>query len=246
MNLRSHISLNKKSKYNLTEVLDKFVDNSFDERDVRELFRNLRPFCKNNSLIWELASFVAHTEDRTRGFVHDKMNKCYVSLLYNNIVKTSVTKSINSLEMDTKLFNVIVGNLLESVEEAEYSRWAQVSKKDAKRILKQGYTSYGKRCLINNPKDVNKMNRLINALFMHLDISGSLNVEELMNELYCVLQHVNNLLESSYDIREIMSRIKNDFINLSSIFNYKIINQLLIIKLSNYLVIKMDFANLKV
>jgi hypothetical protein len=76
------MQLTSRTKSELTRILKKLADKTFEEEDIKILLIQWRPHFKQYVLIWELACFMAHTEARDRGVFHKELDSRYAKMVY--------------------------------------------------------------------------------------------------------------------------------------------------------------------
>lgn len=74
MTTQNNYKIAPSSKYRVSIIIDKIIDKSFDENDVRNLLLEIRDYLPKDSIIRDIAHFVAHPKTRDRGVVHNDLS----------------------------------------------------------------------------------------------------------------------------------------------------------------------------
>src|SRR4051812_15284339 len=93
-----------KVKQGITKCLLKIEDETFDEDTIRTLLILSREHLKNDSLIKEIAHFIAHI-DRTQGTFHKKINSRYAKfkLVNDQVSKVDVKDLRKKIKTEDEL-----------------------------------------------------------------------------------------------------------------------------------------------
>lgn len=88
------ISGNEKSK--AQRIIEKIESGNFDDNDVDNLFMRLRAHCADNEYFREIADFVAHNDERSKGVAVKSLEALYLSFKYfTEYISTKKTLDIS-------------------------------------------------------------------------------------------------------------------------------------------------------
>lgn len=152
------MSVSIKVKQGITGCLVKIEDGTFDEDTIRTLLILSREHVPMDSLIREIAHFVAHTE-RTQGMFHSKTNSRYAKykLVIEQTTKLLDTKelrekiktedelsdyalsSVSVEKIETKLFKVLYYDGLEDLPETHLQQYTGYTRNEVRTLLDQYY-----------------------------------------------------------------------------------------------------------
>ncbi len=149
--------MSTKVKQALIKCFNNIENKTFDEDTIRTLLFVLREHINHDSLIKELAHFIAHTE-RDKGVFHKKINSRYTKLKLveeqaakNDIsdlrkkIKTEDELSdfmlggVSVDKIEAKLFNILYSDGLDDLPESHLLKYTGFNKVDVKGLLEQYY-----------------------------------------------------------------------------------------------------------
>lgn len=198
-------TLSPKSKQKLSEILMKIDEANFDEFDISELLRYIRPFSKKYKLIWELACFIAHTEERTQGIIQEQLDETYANLIFGKLIKSSSSKSLDISQMNENLFKAIFTNGLKHIDANRLKKQTNLNKKEALKMIRDSYLLKDKIFYLNSLSNFPLIIKILNVRFSELGHQQILiNSDNLKIELTKCLTHINNLLDSHFEIKRMI------------------------------------------
>lgn len=205
--------LNLRAKKTLNEILHKLENETFDENDIIELFRYLRPHFKKHNLIWEIACFICHTEERDKGIIQKEMDFIYSIIVYGSILKTSSSKKLNIFKIEKNIYNILFIFGIEKITSDELRKRSGLSKKDALNILKKAYyledKDYKMKTEYFGDKDLyNVINCITGTLYPRPIINNTTLLKQIENSLH----EVNIFLATNFNIKEIIRKNKTDLL----------------------------------
>lgn len=98
------MNLSPKALNRFELILAKIKEGFFIEEDIEILLLLLRPFSKG--IISELASFIAHQEQRTKGYFQELLDTNYMILKYSFLGKEK--EEINPICIHELVFNNLI------------------------------------------------------------------------------------------------------------------------------------------
>lgn len=147
-----------KVKQGITKCLTNIEGGTFDEDTIRTLLILSREHLNNDSLIKEIAHFIAHI-DRTQGIFHRKINSRYAKfkLTQEQVEKVDIkelSKTIKTEDelsdfmlggvsvekIEAKLFNVLYSDGLDDLPESHLKKYTGFNKKEVKGLFEKFYT----------------------------------------------------------------------------------------------------------
>lgn len=148
-----------KVKQAITKCLVEIQDCSFDEHTIRTLLIVLREYLSKNSLIKELAHFIAHPE-RNQGIFHKKVNSRYTKLKLSkeqiqklianreiaqeisteNEYSDFVLSAVGVNKIESKLFKILYIDGLDDLPEEHLKKHINFNKAEVKKLLETSYT----------------------------------------------------------------------------------------------------------
>src|SRR5690554_756972 len=125
--------MNPQKKSTFDRLLFKLESSKFNADDIKLLFIELRPFCKN-SIIFEIASFFAHPEPRDRGTSFQFIERNHVRLIFH-LKKAKVLT--DSIAKDT--FEKIILNGIFDFKEKSFKEILGINRHKAVKLLQRAY-----------------------------------------------------------------------------------------------------------
>jgi hypothetical protein len=204
--------LNERAKQDLIIIINKLEEQSFDERDISDLLRYLRPQVNKNSLLWEFASFIAHTEERTKGFIHEKLDLTYAKLIHFSKLKFETSQILNIYEISNRLYKTLVDVGLKKYSNVEFKKEAGISKEEALSILRSSYTKqsgvYKLSNIGNAPKVLVIFLTIINTINLHTAVENNKLINELEKSLLLIIKRLN----IDVSVKEIISNNREEIL----------------------------------
>lgn len=75
-------------KYKVHKIIEKIINNNFDETNIDSLFYYLRPYSGKHNIFREVAHFLAHSDLRDQGLTFDSLKHLYLSCKYSGLEGT--------------------------------------------------------------------------------------------------------------------------------------------------------------
>ncbi|MBY0424810.1 MAG: aminoglycoside 6-adenylyltransferase, partial [Cytophagales bacterium] len=107
--------INERTKQSIEIAIKNIKDRSFDERDISDLFKEIRPYSKEYDLINELADFLVHREEKNKGIAHKAFNINYSKLQF--VHANHDHKKIDLRLIPIELFDNLIRGSVESIPE---------------------------------------------------------------------------------------------------------------------------------
>lgn len=150
-----------KVKQAILESLEKIRNDDFDEGTIRTLLISSREYLSTDSLLRELAHFIAHPE-RSQGAFYRKINSRYTKFKLiqgqfekfglehmrkycrtNDELSDFLLGAVNVNKIEAKLFSILYKDGLDDVPESHLLKYANHTKKGAATIINESYFKQG-------------------------------------------------------------------------------------------------------
>lgn len=208
-----------KVKQGITKCLNNIDRDFFDEDEIRSLLILSREHLNNNSLIKEIAHFIAHIE-RTQGFFHRKINSRYtkfklikdhvltydikeiaMSAKNNDEVSDFMLGGVSVEKIESRLFNVLYSDGLDDLPEDHLKKYTGLTKKEIKELFEKYYVKInGFHCLrINSVANMVSLYRN-SSLSIH-DPDKDAEIEEHLRQAEIL---TNNIKSSIDEIQKVI------------------------------------------
>lgn len=198
--------LSPRSKQKVLEILLKMEKSDFDEFDISELLRYIRPFSKKHILVWELACFIAHTEERSQGIVQEQLDETYANLIYGKLIKSDSSQELNIFQMDEKLFKAIFISGINNADINILKSQTNLNKKEALKIIRESYIEKDKIYKFTLFRNLPLILKILNCRFSKLGHSQILiNNSNLKIQLTKCLEGISNELNGDFEIKRIVN-----------------------------------------
>ena len=201
---------NERSKQVFKKAFDSLTNNSFTEDIIKDLLVSLRPFPKDSRLIFEIASFIAHPEERNKGICHSLIDNNYAKLIY--VHANDGSNKIDITKIPDNIFQSFIIKSIDDYSEIELQQKLSISKKEAKRKIQDAYTKINGVYTLNNPLLIPQIQTIIHTTTSVLKFRVAFNNDALIKELQSALNTVNSILDFNYNVPQIIKRNKSDII----------------------------------
>lgn len=202
-----------RAKQKLVKILNRIENSIFDEDDISEMLRYIRPFSKQHPIIWEFACFIAHTEERSIGVFKAKMDFVYSNLLFANFSAISISKQLNIFEIEENIFKSVILNNLKTIDEKYIIEGSGFIRKQAIKFITESYVKNKKNYVLKaNINILNNVQKIIQSIFGLIDTTEIIDNDETIKQLTQTLLIVAPLLESKFSIKHIIEKNKDDII----------------------------------
>lgn len=132
------MKLSKKQEYDFKDLLSKITDGTFTESEIEKLLIILRPISNKNSIVWELASFIAHQEQRTKGLFQERLDYSYLAIKNLSPINGTQEK-INPLKINKKVFEILILGGLKFESKSVIKKRTGKSYEECIKLLKEHY-----------------------------------------------------------------------------------------------------------
>jgi len=192
---------NRKIITDLKYLIGRLEKSDFEESHILDLFIKLRPFFKNQTLIFEIASFFAHPEKRDRGISHQSIDVNYAKLKL--IVEGN---KINLFKIDKFFFeNIFIGGI-NDLEKVKFNKNASI------KLLRNSYELNEGFYTLTAIENLDFISKIINLVFGVIHSRVILVDKEIITSLKIALNKVNIDLKLNYDIKYIINKNKDDIL----------------------------------
>lgn len=214
------ISISSKSKRSITESLDSFRSNTFDENTVKLLLIDLRDVIGPQQELKEICHFIAHPE-RNEGLFCDKILSRYYRYKYTQELFSKLEES--KIRLDTT-FN----DLLE--EAIDYSIYDSIDKKYFQTVFITGLNDFDDefyKNMLGSTK--NKVQELINRSYKkvngryELRYKSNKDIKHVLNILHTSIQF-NSVLDENVLMDQLITTVQYffDICGLNNTYTYSI------------------------
>lgn len=208
-----------KVKQGLRICFEQIEGKKFDENTIRTLLILSREYLNNDSLIKELAHFIAHPS-RDKGIFHEKVNSRYTKykLVQHQVIKSLGDKSIlekiktegdlsdfmlgavGNDKIESKLFEILYFDGLNDISEQHLKKYTRFNKQDALKELKKYYIKKNGFYTINRDEILSELKKQV----IRFDISQF--DEETQSEIG---NYLSNSKEAQNYIEAVINRLDN-------------------------------------
>lgn len=150
------MNISIKVKNSIIAQLDKIKNETFQEDDIKLLLIDIREIIREETLLRELADFIAHPT-RNKGIFHKTLNTRYLKLKlikeqikkldtnHQKKIKTErqlsdfVLNAININKVEKKLFEILFIDGLNDIDNKLFKDHYSISKKQVKKLISDNY-----------------------------------------------------------------------------------------------------------
>ncbi len=176
------MNLSDRSKSELLLILKKIENNSFNEDHIKDLLINWRPHFPKDSMIWELACFMAHTEARDRGVFHKELDSRYAKIVYGNTIGGQFNKQLYYYKIDSKLFNTLLIGGIETTDELFLIEKTGMNKIQAINEIKRLYRKDGSNFLLNPFQNYTRFLLILDVILGMINMTAAIDNEEIIKQ----------------------------------------------------------------
>lgn len=224
-----------KLNHQIESYLNRIKDSDFDEDTFRHLLMSSRDFLKKDSLIKEIAHFIAHP-GRDRGIAYKKANSRYLKLklvdektkeltsnveLQNSLKSESdytdyMLSSININKIESYLFEALFIDGIEDLDNSLFIKHYGMSKSAIKQLIKKSYSKLGTYYILNksvlkNYKLLYFLNDVMKYIRGSIQITDILDSPTLNSELTVFFNYITTKFSLNIDLEDIYNeQNKND------------------------------------
>jgi hypothetical protein len=205
------MNLSERGEKELRKIISKLSNNTFDEDDISRLLLFFRAEFKDQKLIWEFASFIAHPESRDQGVFHQALDVTYAKFKYIHTSNGS-DEPLNIRRIESGLYKAIVLGSLEIFPEKEIKEKLGKSKQQCLQTLKECYKKIdGVYELQSVPKFKEAIN-IVNLINSYYEFKYAFNPDSLISQFQYCLKKSSQSLSISFDAKTFLKNHRNDII----------------------------------
>jgi len=130
------MSLNQKGIFGFERIKEKIKLDTFDESDIEKLLLLLRPSSKG--IVWELASFIAHQEERTKGLFQELLDTNY-AILKHSLEKDNKTEQINPFSIHESIYKTLIIGGIKIYPKDKIKNYTGKSNQECIKLLELSY-----------------------------------------------------------------------------------------------------------
>lgn len=214
------MNISVKVKNSIIAQLDKVKHDTFQEEDIKELIRDIRPMLPKESLLRELADFFSHPEGKDRGIFNKALNSRYLKFklmdeqrdkLDQDQVKGFKTErqhtdfllnGINIERVEKKLFDILFKDGLNDLSEGLFKKNYPLSKKKVRKLISDSYqlAADKKSYQLKNSKEYALIEDALKFIRGAIEAQTIFNSQRLEKEFQTAINNVVSVLnlDSSY------------------------------------------------
>jgi hypothetical protein len=150
------MNISVKVKNSIETVLKKIKADTFNENDIKLLLIDIRETIRNESLLRELADFVAHPS-RDKGIFNRILNVRYLKIKLLDGQKDKLTEevqkriktetelsafflgAINTRKIEKKIFEILLNDGFDDISDSLFREHYPITKKQAKKLIIDNY-----------------------------------------------------------------------------------------------------------
>jgi hypothetical protein len=181
-----------KTRFSIQKNLESILKKEFTESNIKELLMDIREFISNNSILRDMADFMAHPI-RDKGLCQSDID------LFHTKLKFTIPKNAEKLDIvniPEKLYNTLLKNGVEKINEVDLIKYAGINKRKFQEILKKNYKLRNKKAILENRFMYNEMIKGINYLIGSIENKSVFSQEEFIGELISTI----NILQEEFKI----------------------------------------------
>lgn len=201
-----------RSKLELEFIIKKFKEDTFDEDDIKLLLIQWRANFKSLNLIWELACFISHPEERDKGIFHKELDVRYAKIIYGVAIGGPFSKKLNATVIEQKLYNTLLIGGIETIDATHLMKNTGLSKSQAKGILIGSYIKKANLYYIKPQKDYKKLESIIDSILNLINLTVSINNKQILEQFNIALTETIKILGLNLDPLELIEKNKNKII----------------------------------
>lgn len=189
----------------LQYILKKLSEGTFDETNIKDLLLIWRSHFPNNSMVWELACFVAHTEERDRGVYHKELNVRYVQMVYGKVFGGPFNKTLQMQKMRFSLFKALFIDGVDLGDEEFIKKQSGLNKHKAKEEAKKNYKCKDGICTLKPSKDYTKLEGVLKGVLNCMSFKVGVDNQNILTEFKDGLQKTIENLNLDYEVNSLIS-----------------------------------------
>ncbi|GEM_PF-5057146 len=208
--MKTEIEISTKSKLELLDILSKIENSTFEDSDIKDLFILTRPFADKNSLVFDIASFIAHKEGKDRGDFHSIIDGTYASLRYT--IMNPDNAKIDFKKIEAQLFEALTQSRLKLYTDDELKKMFNKNSSALISLIKDTYKKVNGYYIINKENNINSILSIINKLNSSFESNRARIKNDLLINQWNLI--INNLI-SKYNMKishNILLKHKEDII----------------------------------
>lgn len=202
-----------KTKKSIHYHLEKIKDNTFQENDIKLLLIDIREYIYTETLLKELADFIAHPT-RNRGIFNKTLNARYLKLklideqrqrltpeVLENIkterqLSDFILSGITIERVEKKLFDILFIDGLEDIGDKLFQEHYPLSKKEVKKLILESYRldTSKKYYELKNQKDFSKIEDALKFIRGTIHSKTVFNQQTFEKEIQKAIWRIINIL----------------------------------------------------
>lgn len=204
--------ITQRSATDISKVLKKIENGTFLQDDIRLLFTQLRPHSKDYDLVWEMACFMAHPEERDRGVFQRALDSKYARIIYGKVFGTPNSKKISPYLMNSNLFDCLLVEGIKDTDSAELLNEIGMNQEQAIAKLNRAYIKQGKTRYLRANESLSGLNPIFKSVLYQMRFFAAIDNERLFDQLKVLIDEVCKHLGLSTDVYKLLELHRNDIL----------------------------------
>lgn len=206
------MNISIKTKTSINSHLEKIKNDTFQEVDIKLLLIDIRGHIREETLLRELADFIAHPS-RTKGIFNKKLNSIYLKfkLIDEQLKKLDFDKqnikterqysdfilsAISIEKVDKKLFEVLFFDGLDDIDEKLFIKYYSMKKKQIKKLISDNYQLIDKKYYqLKSKKDFAKIEDILKFIRGTIQAKAVFNQQTFEKEIQKAIGRIINVFE---------------------------------------------------
>lgn len=203
------ISLTERAEQELSTIFMKFECKSFDENDIEKLLLHLRAQFKDQRLICEFASFIAHPEDRDQGVFHQALDVYWAKMKY---IRDEDKLPLNIGKIEKGLFKTLIKGSIETNHERYLKEQFSLNRIQCLRQIEKSYVKKGKYYYLKTDENTELTINIIDRVVSTLNNKPIINTDKLLGELLHCLKIIAKNLKNPINVKRLIREQGNDIL----------------------------------
>lgn len=173
-----------KTKFSIQKNLESILKKEFTETNIKELLMDIREFISNNTILRDMADFMAHPT-RDKGICHTDIDLIHTKLKFT---LPENAEKLDIVNIPEKLYNTLLKYGVEKINDEDFFKGVGIKKRKFQEILKKNYKLRNKKAILENRFMFNEMIKGINYLIGNIEIKSVFSQKEFIDELKSAIE----------------------------------------------------------
>jgi len=215
------MNLSERTKGDLILILSKFEKDTYNEDDIEKLLLILRAFFEGQGIIWELASFIAHPEARSKGIFQEKIDTNYAILKYQLVnnkkfeycpSKEDEDLKINLFKIKSPIFKALILGGIKNYPEKKLQSDLNLNQKVCLKILNETYTVVNGYHVLKEFKNISIITQIFNLVFSLFQTKLILSEDKIISQFEYCFKQINLNLKLNFNYKEFLKNNAPQFL----------------------------------